>query len=193
MTATGDNLLVAASAAEHADARLSLTTTGPLGAPATRFDVDAIGRVTGVAKLADTALPAGLDRDFTWTLKATTVPGDRAIELTELSGRGGGVDFTGSGRLDPVKRLADGRLRFAVADLRPFSGLAGRPIAGAVSLAATAQQPEPNRIAVEIDGSLTRLRTGVPAADALAGDTVMLLSAAWASVMRRASCVGWRG
>jgi translocation and assembly module TamB len=174
LTASGDDLSAAGSVAEHADAHLDVTTSGTLGTPAARIAAEVVGRVTGVASLAGTQLPASLDRDFTFSLKATSVPADRAVELTELAAHGGGLDFVGSGRFDPAKQLADGRLQFTVADLRPFSGLAGRPIGGAVSLGATANQTEPDRVAFNIDGKLTHLRTSTPAVDALTGDTVTI-------------------
>src|SRR5262249_55602719 len=51
LTATGDGLSAASSSVNHADARLQVSTTGPLGGSDARIVVDASGHVTGVARL----------------------------------------------------------------------------------------------------------------------------------------------
>ena len=65
-------------------------------------------------------------------------------------------------------------MRLSVADLRPFSGLAGYPLAGAIELEANAAQEGTAGVKAELHGSAKGLRTGITAADALLGDTVTI-------------------
>jgi translocation and assembly module TamB len=56
--------------------------------------------------------------------------------------------------------------------------LSGRPLEGALTLEATAErQQQPDRIVVKFDGSINRLRTGVPVVDALGGGSVVITGA----------------
>jgi hypothetical protein len=57
--------------------------------------------------------------------------------------------------------------------------LSGRPLEGALKLEATAErQQQPDRIVVKFDGSIDRLRTGVPVVDALGGGSVAITGVA---------------
>ena len=82
--------------------------------------------------------------------------------------------LTGDAVFDRTRDMFNGRIRLSVDDLRPLAGLAGRPLEGAVTLDATAQQQTADRIAVRIDGSISRLRSGVPAIDALGGEAIAI-------------------
>ncbi len=63
----------------------------------------------------------------------------------------------------------EGRLKVSIADLRPFSGLAGYPLAGSLDLEANAERVGDTGFTAELSGSTKELRTGIAAADALLG------------------------
>jgi len=174
LDAIGDNIVTGASGAEHAEAHLTVTPTGNLGNPSARIDIAARGQVRGVSFPDPNILPAVASRDLSWSLAATAAPDGSAVELTELSAVGIGLDLAGAGVFDQARDMLNGRFRLSVDDLRPFAGVVGRPLEGAVTLDATAQQQMADRIAVQIDGSITRLRSGVPAIDALGGEAIAI-------------------
>lgn len=172
--AIGDNIVTAASGAEHAEAHLIVTPTGNLGDPSARIDIAARGQVRGIAFPDPDILRATVSRDLYWSLGATAAPDGSAVELSELSAVGLGLDLAGVGVFDRVRDKLNGRIRLSVDDLRPFAGVVGRPLEGAATLDATAQQQMADRIAVQIDGSISRLRSGVPAIDALGGGAIAI-------------------
>jgi translocation and assembly module TamB len=172
--ATGENIAVASSGAEHAEAHLMLTPSGILRDPASRIDIAARGMVRGVTSPDADFLAAAVNRDLNWSMAAKAAPDGSAIELSEISAHGVGVDLAGSGVFDQARTTLDGRIRLSVDDLRLFAGLAGRPRGGALLFDVTAQQREADRIAVQVDGSIVRLRTGIPAIDALGSDRVAI-------------------
>jgi translocation and assembly module TamB len=61
-------------------------------------------------------------------------------------------------------------LRLSAADLRPFSALAGRALAGSIELEANAAREGAAAFKAELSGATKGLRTGIVAADALLGD-----------------------
>jgi len=174
LDAVGDNIAAASSGAEHADAHLSVTPTGDLGDPAARLDISGRGQARGVTLPEPDIMSAAVSRDLGWSLAATASPDGSAIELTELSAVGAGLDLAGAGIFDKARNMLNGRIRLSVDDLRPFAGMVGRPREGAVVLDATAQQQKADRVIVKLDGSITRLRSGVPAVDALGGEAIAI-------------------
>ena len=175
--ATGSDFALAAFGAEHAEAHLRVSSTGDLRDPSGRIDIAARGELRRIA-VPDPALRAAMpDRDLAWSLAARATPDGGAIELTELAARGAGLDLTGNGVFDRAKRVLDGHVQLAIADLRPLGAVVGRPVEGAVTFAADAQQQSAGVIAVKLDGSIARLRSGIPAFDALSGGTVTIAAA----------------
>ena len=172
--AVGGHIAAAAFGVDHAEAHLTVTPTASIGDPAARLDIAARGSVRGVTSSGANVLTAAVGRDLSWSLAATAAPDGSAVVLTELSAHGVGVDLAGSGVLDQARGTLDGRIRLSVDDLRRFAGLTGHPIEGALTLDATARQRGPDPVAVQIDGSIVRLRTGVPVIDALAGEQVAI-------------------
>ena len=93
---------------------------------------------------------------------------DAPIDLTRLSAEGAGVSLAGSGRMMETGAI-EGRAGLTIADLRPFSGFAGHPLAGSVELEANAERKGAAGFTATVAGSAKELRTGVAAADALLG------------------------
>jgi translocation and assembly module TamB len=175
LDASGENIGAAVFGAEHTEAHLTVTSAGNAAA---RIDVAAQGQVRGVASSALETLSAAISRDLTWSLAARAAPDGSTIEVTGLSARGVGLDLAGSGVFDQGPGALDGRVRLSVEDLRPFAELSGHPLEGALTLEATAEpQQQPDRIVVKFDGSIDRLRTGVPVVDALGGGSVVITGA----------------
>jgi translocation and assembly module TamB len=171
--ASGDGLRVAASGAEHVEGRVRVGSSGGASAP---IEIAAQGRFRGLA-MPDHG-PSGVDRDLDWSLTARAMRDGSAVELSEFTARGAGIDIRGSGQLGQYGRTLDGRLRLSIADLRPFTGIFGQPIAGALTLDATAQQPSPDQVTARLDGSIAGFRAGIPALDALAGDRIAIAGSA---------------
>jgi translocation and assembly module TamB len=173
--ATGESIGIAASGAERAEAQATVAWRGNPGEPTARIAITAGGRLRGLAM--PEGAPRELGRDLDWSLAATGMPDGSAVELTEFTATGAGIEISGTGRMGRFGQELDGQLRLSVADLRPFAGLFGRPVEGALTLDATAQQPSPDHIVARIDGTLTRLKAGIPAVDALAGGSIAIAGA----------------
>ena len=165
---SGSGIRVAGSGAGRVEADVNATPTGDISAPATRIDLAASGRVEGLMPPEGVAVPPELGRDLDWSLAATATRDGRNAELTRLSAEGIGVNLAGSGRLTDAGAI-EGRLGLNIADLRPFSGLAGHTLAGSLRLEANAEQEGAAGFKARLDGSATGLSTSIPAADALLG------------------------
>jgi translocation and assembly module TamB len=118
-----------------------------------------------IAPLIGTHVPVAL---------RTSVKENGAIALDSLSVELASGTLTGAGVFSQARDTLNGRIRLSVDDLRPFAGMVGRPLEGAVALDVTAQQQTADRIAVQVAGSITRLRSGVPAVDALGGEAITI-------------------
>ena len=115
-----------------------------------------------------------LGRDIEWSLAATTARNGSTVDLTRLSAEGAGLVLAGSGQLMEGGAI-EGRLHLAIADLRPFSGLAGHPLAGTIELEANAVREGAAGFKAKLDGSAKALRTGIAAADALLGGSATMI------------------
>lgn len=158
--------------------RLSATPSGAIADPKTRFDILARGRIVGIAPPAGTTLPAALSRDIDWSLAAVAAPADGTLTVTRLTAKGAGIEFASRGQLARGGRSLIGQASLKIADLRPFSGLLGRPIGGAVTLDATAQRQGADGFTASLTGSARELRTGIAAVDAALGKTATLTASA---------------
>lgn len=170
-----------------ADNRWQLEFTGQnLATPAVRAESLAL-RGSGVA--VDLADAAKRRVDFALT------GGSRGLILSDAAlakAVGGELAFTGAGRwtagapltIDELKlstptaaaafsgQVQDGRIegkeRLVAASLAPFSGLAGRPLDGAVDVAAAGTlTPLTGAFDLSLDGASTGLRTGIAKLDGL--------------------------
>ena len=164
-------LRVAFSGAEQIEADIRASPTGAVENPETRIDLAANGRILGLIAPEGVALPLELGRDIDWSLAATAARDGRAIDLTRLSAEGAGVALGGSGRITETG-VIEGHAGLTIADLRPFSGFAGQPLAGSVELEANAARNGDSGFTATLAGSAKELKTGVAAADALLGSSV---------------------
>jgi translocation and assembly module TamB len=169
---------VATSGAEHMDASVSATPSGALDNPDTRIEFAAKGRVEGLVAPEGVAVPPELGRDIDWALAGNARRDGSIVDLRRLSAEGAGLALTGAGHLAGGGQTIEGNLRLSVADLRPFSGFVGHPLAGSVELAADAEGEGTSGFKARIQGLAKGLRTGIAAGDALLGDSVTLAGAA---------------
>ena len=169
---------VATTGAEHVDASMSAAPTGDLDNPETWIEFAAKGRVEGLVVPEGVAMPLELGRDIDWSLAGNAARDGAVVALSRLSAEGAGLALTGAGQLTGGGQTVEGNLHVAIADLRPFSGFAGRPVAGSIELAADAQGQGTSGFKARIQGSAKGLRTGIAAGDALLGDAVTLTGSA---------------
>jgi translocation and assembly module TamB len=169
---------VATGGAEHVDASMSAVPTDDLDNPETRIEFAAKGRVEGLVAPEGVAVPPELGRDIDWSLAGNAARDGSVVDLNRLSAEGAGLALTGAGQLTGGGQTVEGNLHVAIADLRPFSGFAGRPVAGSIELAADAQGQRTSGFKARIQGSAKGLRTGIAAGDALLGDAVRLTGSA---------------
>jgi translocation and assembly module TamB len=177
LTLSGSGVRVAGSGAERIEAEVHATPMGDISAPDTRIDVAASGRVEGLIPPEGVAVPPELGRDLDWSLAAAATRDGRNVELTRLSAAGIGVTLAGSGRLTDAGAI-EGSLGLTIADLRPFSGLAGHTLAGSLKLEANAEQEGAAGFKARLDGAAAGLLTGIPIADALLGASPTITGAA---------------
>jgi translocation and assembly module TamB len=163
---SGTGIRLGPSGAEHVEADFSAAPTGVLDNPETRIEVAAKGRIERLIIPEGVAAPPELGRDIDWSLAATAALDGRSVDLTHLSAEGAGLTLGGSGNLTEGGAI-EGNLRLSVADLRPFSGLAGHALAGSVELEANAAREGMAGFKAQLNGSVTGLKTEIAAADAL--------------------------
>jgi translocation and assembly module TamB len=174
--ATGESIGIAAAGASRADARVDIAWRGNPSDPPTRLDVTASGRIHGIAMPEQ--VPTELGRDVDWSLAATGAPDGGAVEVTDFTIRGAGIDIAGAGKTGRFGQELEASLRLAIADLRPLAGIFGRPLEGELALNATARQRSRDRNLITLDGSIERLHTGIAALDALAAGSVAIAGSA---------------
>ena len=165
---------VGTSGTDHVEASISASPTGALDNPDARVEFAAKGRVEGLVVPEGVAVPPELGRDIDFSLDGNAARDGSAVDLSRLSAEGAGLALTGAGKLAGGGQTIEGSLRLSLADLRPFSGLAGHPLAGSIELAADATREGTSGFQARLQGSASRLRTGIAAGDALLGDSVTL-------------------
>jgi translocation and assembly module TamB len=170
---SGRGVRLGPSGAEHVETDVRATPTGTLDEPSTRIEFAAKGRVEGIVIPEGVAVPPELGRDIDWSLVGTAARDGRSIDLSSLSAQGPGASLAGSGRLNEAGAV-EGRLSLSIADLRPFSGLAGHPLAGSLDLEANAIREGAAGFKANIEGSAKELGTGFLVADALLGGSVTI-------------------
>ncbi len=171
---SGNEVRVGMSGADHVEASMSAASTRALDHPDARVEFAAKGRVEGLVAPEGVAVPPELGRDIDWSLAGNAVRDGSAVDLTYLSAEGAGLALTGAGQLAGSGQTIEGNLRLSVADLRPFSGFVGHALAGSIELAADATRQGTSGFQARLQGSASRLRTGIAAGDALLGDSVTL-------------------
>ena len=157
------------SGAEHVEAHVSATPAEALDKADARVEFAATGRIEGIVAPEGVAVPPELGRDIDWSLAGMAVRDGSAVDLTNLSAEGAGLILNGTGQLTEGGQTVEGQLHLSIADLRPFSGLAGHSLAGSVELAADAARQGAAGFKATLHGSTKALRTGIAAGDALLG------------------------
>ncbi len=173
---SSDETRLASAGAEHVEANIRASPMGGLDNPETRVDLTATGRILGLVAPEGVAVPPELGRDIAWSLAATAARDGRTVDLTRLSAEGAGISLAGSGRMTETGAL-EGRAGLTVADLRPFSGFAGHPLAGSLQVEANAERKGIAGFTATVTGSAKELSTGVAAADALLGGAATIAGA----------------
>ena len=176
--ASGDALRLGASGAKRVEAHLTAKVSGNLDDPKSPIEMAAQGRVEGVIIPDALAVPADLGRDVDWSVAMSAALDGSTVELSRFTAQGAGLDLAGSGRFAPSKGVGNGMLHLAVADLRPLSAALGHRVDGELTIDATASQQPGGRPSVRLSASLAKLRTGIPALDALTGGAVAIAGAA---------------
>jgi translocation and assembly module TamB len=171
---SGTAIRLGSSGAEHVEVEISATPTDLLDKRDAKFEVIAKGRIEGLVPPEGVAAPRELGRDIDWSLAATAARDGSTVDLTRLSAEGSGLTLNGTGRLTGGDQTIEGQLNLSIADLRPFSGLAGHPLAGGIELAADAVRQGAAGFKATLHGSTKGLRTGIAVGDALLGGAATL-------------------
>jgi translocation and assembly module TamB len=171
---SGTAIRLGSSGAEHVEAEVSATPTGALDKPDARVEFAAKGRIEGLVPPEGVAVPRELGRDIDWSLAGIAARDGSTIDLTHLSAEGAGLTLNGTGQLTGGNQTIEGQLTLSIADLRPFSGFAGHPLAGTIELAADAVRQGEAGFKATLHGSTKELRTGVAVGDALLGGAATL-------------------
>ena len=171
---SGTAIRLGSSGAEHVEADVSVTPTGVLDKPDARVEFAAKGRIEGLVLPEGVAAPRELGRDIDLSFAGIAARDGSTVNLTHLSAEGAGLALTGVGQLSEGGQTLEGQLHLSVADLRPFSGLAGHPLAGSIELDADAAREGTAGFTTKLAGSTTALRTGIAASDALLGGAATL-------------------
>jgi translocation and assembly module TamB len=171
---SGTAIRLGSSGAEHVEAEVSATPTDVLDKPDARVEFAAKGRIEGLVPPEGVAVPRELGRDIDWSLAGIADRDGSTVDLTHLSVEGAGLALTGVGQISEGGQTLEGQLHFSVSDLRPFSGLAGHPLAGSIELDADAAREGTAGFTTKLAGSAKGLRTGIAAGDALLGGAATL-------------------
>ena len=171
---SGSGIRFGSSGAEDVEAKVSAAPTDTLDNPDSRIEITANGRIGGLVIPEGVPVPPEVGRDIQWALAAVAAGDSSSVDLTSLSVEGVGLALTGAGKLTENGRAIEGGVRLSIADLRPFSGLAGHPLAGSIELAADASREGAGGFRASLQGSAQGVRTGIAAADALLGGSTTL-------------------
>jgi translocation and assembly module TamB len=171
---SGSGIRLGSAGANQIEAKASAKPTGALDSPDTRIEFAVQGRIEGIVTPEGVAVPPELGRDIDWSVAAIAARDGSAVDLTRLAAAGAGLALAGAGQLTEGGQAIEGGVQLSIADLRPFSGLAGHPLSGSIELATDAARKGAAGFKASLRGSAKGLRTGIAAADALLGDTVTI-------------------
>jgi translocation and assembly module TamB len=175
---SGSRVRFGTSGADHIETEASAALSGALDDPNARIEFAAKGRLEGLVAPEGVAVPSELGRDIDFSLTANAARDGSAVDLTHLSAQGVGLALTGAGQLTGGGQTIEGNLRLSIADLRPFAGFVGHPLAGSVEFVADAGREGTSGFKARLQGLANGLRTGIAAGDALLGDAVILTGSA---------------
>jgi len=173
---SGSGIRLGSAGADQIAAKVSAKPTGGLDSPYTRIEFVAQGRVEGIVTPEGMTVPPELGRDIDWSVEAIAARDGSVVDLTRFSAEGAGLALAGAGQLTEGGQAIEGGAQLSIADLRPFSSLAGRALSGSIELAADAAREGAAGFKTSLRGSAKGLRTGIAAGDALLGDAVTMTS-----------------
>jgi translocation and assembly module TamB len=171
---SGSGIRLGSAGANQIDAKASAKPTGALDSPDSRIEFAVQGRIEGIVTPEGVSVPPEVGRDIDWSVAAIAARDGSAVDLTRLAAAGAGLALAGAGQLTEGGQAIEGGVQLSIADLRPFSGLAGHPLSGSIELATDAAREGAAGFKASLRGSAKGLRTGIAAADALLGDTVTI-------------------
>jgi len=89
----------------------------------------------------------------------------QSVEIRDFTADGGGIDLKGAGHFKD--NIADGKATLTASDLSVIGKMFGQPIAGATNLDIAVSTDRDRTVVFKLSGKGDKLRTGMPAADAL--------------------------
>ncbi len=125
----------------------------------------------------DPALSGLTGPETTLAARARIDTGSGGIGLETLTLNAAAARAEAKGTIGGWGQTADLTLSASADDLAPLSGLAGRPLAGAVALSGPVKRVADGTLTADLTGTIDRLSTGTPA-DAVLGDKATLALAA---------------
>lgn len=125
VTLSGEALTYQDASLDSLDGEIALASTGA------GWQIDGSGRFDGLTA-AELEGAESATRNIDWSLHAETGPNFQQLSGVELALYGGGVELSAEGGLDLAALTGDGALTLKIAELAPFSGLAGAPLQGSV-------------------------------------------------------------
>jgi translocation and assembly module TamB len=161
-----EDMVSSAGRIGHFDAAAKAVAEAPLSEAGSHVDVNVEAHGEELA-LAGRGVSEALGDRLKLSLRArATADGDADIGLAKIEA--GGANLTYAGKAGPG--LLDGKLVVGASDLSRFSGIAGRSLHGAMTLAASLSgAPREGRIGAALNGTITEPGAGVAAVDGLLG------------------------
>lgn len=166
----------AGNGADRARAQLHLGSQGDPADPATRWAVTGEGSIDNIVAAAGD-IPAGLGNALSWHLAGSADGNAERIDITDLGVTSAGIELAGAATIRNRFTTADGKLGLAVADLAPFSALAGQPLSGNGRFDLVAEAAGDGSTTAHLSGNLAGLGIG-GAGDALLGGRLAIDAAA---------------
>jgi translocation and assembly module TamB len=174
LTFSGTAIRIGSSGAERVETHVSATPTSALDQANAQVQFAGDGRIEALVAPEGVVVPREFGRDIDWSLAGVAARDGSTVYLTHLSAEGAGLTLNGSGQLTGGDQTIEGQLNLSVADLRPFSGLAGLPLAGSIELGGDAVRQGAAGFKAKLHGSTKELRTGIAVGDALLGGAATL-------------------
>jgi translocation and assembly module TamB len=162
--------------ADRADAQLHLASQGDPADPATRWAISGEGSIENVVPASGT-VPAGLGDNLAWHFAGSADGNGAMIEIADLGVTTAGIDLGGSATIRDRFATIAGKANLSIADLAPFSELAGQELKGNGRLELVAEAAGDGTTTAHLSGELNGLALG-GAGDALLGDRLAVDGAA---------------
>src|SRR6266851_9487282 len=156
------------SSVDRVGGKFHLVSAGDISLPDTRLAITGEGRVENVTR-AEAAVPARLGSAIEWHFSGSSNPTGDKIVIDELGLTSAGLDLTGGGTVRDLGATVDGKAVLTVADLSPFSELAGRELHGNGRVQIAARTAADGNLTVNLAGGLSALALGGSLGAKLAG------------------------